>query len=163
MNNRVDDNLIHFGANEELVRTLFDTQVKFVVVGGLAVSWHCSARQADDMDLLVEPTHENSSRIARALSQLNISGFRDDSFVHPGLQVPLKQHYYAEFLTPEVDGLSYAAIEAKAVQAKLFGLPVRLASVESLVHMKRRAAASLAAQSLKHQSDIALLERCNVA
>lgn len=39
MNNRIGDNLFHFGANEELVRELKSVGVEFVINGGLAVAW----------------------------------------------------------------------------------------------------------------------------
>lgn len=157
MNNRVGNNLIHFGTNEELVREFTNAEVKFVVVGGLAVAWYCPERQADDMDLLVEPTAENSVRIARALASLHLSGFSADSFAKLGLQVQLKQPYYAEVLTPQEGSSSFSDIEAQAVDARLFNIPVRLASVSTLIAMKKLAAASTEEQYLKHTRDIDLL------
>lgn len=156
--NRIGDNLIHFGANEAVVRALLDAGAKFVVVGGLAVAWHCTERQADDMDLLIDPTIENSARTSKALAQLGLTGFTLESFARPGLQVPLKQNYYAELLTPESGGLSYTEVESTAVSARLFGLPVLVASVATLLKMKRHAAAAADGQRQKHEADIALLE-----
>jgi hypothetical protein len=54
--NKVGDTLMHFGANEQIVREFLSVGVEFIVVGGLAVAWYCPDRQADDMDLLVNPT-----------------------------------------------------------------------------------------------------------
>jgi hypothetical protein len=158
--NRIGDNLMHFGPNEEIVRSLLDAKAQFIVVGGLAVSWHCPERGADDMDLLVEPAIENSARICSALTQLGLTGFDCDSFNRFGLQVPLKQNnYYADLLTPEPAGLSYHDVEIAAVCATLFNLPVRVASVDVLLHMKRRAASASESHRQKHDADIALLER----
>jgi len=159
MNNRIGDNLVHFGANEELVHALLATGVKFVVIGGLAVAWYCPERQADDMDLLVEPSAENSARVAAALASLRLHGFTADSFAKAGLQVPMKGAYYAELLTPAQDLPTFSETEAQAVQAKLFNLPVLVASVSTLIAMKKRAAQAQPAQREKHLSDISLLER----
>lgn len=159
MNNRVGDNLIHFGSNEELVRALTGAGVKFVVIGGLAVAWHCSERQADDMDLLVEPTAENSARIANALAGVRITGFSSESFWKQSLQIPLKRTFYAELLTPREGSLSFSEVEAGAVNAKLFNIPVRLASVSALLEMKKYAVRSMTEQQDKHLKDIALLEQ----
>lgn len=159
MNNRIGDNLVHFGANKELVRALTDASVKFVVVGGLAVAWHCPERQADDMDLLVDPTAENSARIATALRKLQLFGFSPESFAKLGLQVPLKSTYFAELLTPQQSCPNFSEVDADAVDAKLFNIPVRLASVAALVEMKKRAARSAMEQNEKHLQDIALLEK----
>lgn len=157
--NRIGDNLVHFGANEDIVRGLLDVGAKFVVVGGLAMAWHCPERRADDMDLLIQPTSENSSCASKALARLGLTGFGPESFARLGLQVPLKQNYYAELLTPEPTGLSYVEVESHAVDAKLFGMPVRVASVQTLLQMKKRAASPAEGQCQKHEADIALLER----
>jgi predicted nucleotidyltransferase len=155
--NRVGDTLLHFGPNQALVRAFVDAGVEFVIIGGLAVAWHRANRQADDMDLLVNPTAENSSRIARVLDRLNIRGVVTDSFARLGLQVPLKQTFYADLLTPEKDGATYVEIVDNSVAAKIFSIPVRLASVSSLIAMKARAVAAAEAQRDKHQADLELL------
>lgn len=102
---------------------------------------------------------ENSARIASALARLGLRGFASDSFTKCGLQVPLKQTFYAELLTPILGGEHFDAIEGAATQGKLFGLPVRIASVPALILMKRLASESQPEQSGKHLRDIALLER----
>lgn len=159
--NKVGDTLLHTGANEELVRSFTASGVEFVVIGGLAVAWYCADRQADDMDLLVNPTPENSARISRALDSLHMKGYASDSFTKPGLQVPLKRLYYAELLTPPKDGPTYSEVAKDAVNAKLFNIPVRLASVVSLIHLKKQAVASAEAQRDKHLKDIERLKKIN--
>jgi hypothetical protein len=158
MSNRIGDNLVHFEANAELVRALTGSGVRFVVVGGLAVAWHCAERTADDMDLLVEPTPENSGRISRVLTRLGLSGHSSTSFAKLGLQVPLKSTYYAELLTPKEGTVSFDTANAAAVEAKLFNIPIRIASVSTLIAMKQQAATSADAQRDKHLKDIALLQ-----
>ena len=157
--NRVGDTLLHFGSNEELVSALLDAGVKFVVVGGLAVAWYCSTRSADDMDLLVEPSSENSARIANALTKLGCTGYTSESFTTVGLQVPLKARFYAELLTPQQDALQFSEVESSAVDARLFSMPVRLASISTLLQMKRRAVKATGENMEKHLNDIKLLEQ----
>lgn len=159
--NKIGDTLIHVGANKELVSAFVTSDVEFVVIGGLAVSWYCPDRQADDMDLLVNPTPENSARISRALNGLHMNGYTLDSFTKPGLQVPLKGVYYAELLTPQKNGPTYSEVTKGAVDAKLFNIPVRLASVVSLIRLKELAIASAEAQKNKHVKDIQCLEKLN--
>ena len=123
--NRIGENLICTGTNQEVVEALVQNGVEFVVVDGLAVSWHCANRVADDMDLLVNPTRSNSERLSGALNALHLNGFTNDSFARPGIQAPLKQLHYADLLTPRVDGPTYSEVAADAVDAKLFNIPVR--------------------------------------
>ncbi len=119
---KIGDTLIHTEANKELVRAFTANGVEFVVIGGLAVAWYCADRQADDMDLPVNPTPENSARISRAFDGLRMNGYNSDSFTKPGLQVPLKRLYYAELLTSQKDGPTYSEVAEDAVDAKLFSL-----------------------------------------
>ncbi len=156
--NRIGDNLVHFGPNERLVRSLIAARVRFVVVGGLAVAWHCIERQADDMDLLVEPTKENSVNIFNVLVGLGVVGHSAESFTKLGLQAPLKSIFYAELMTPKPDEEEFSSVEASAVDAKLFGMPVRLASIETLLRMKEIAVRSTAGRQDKHLRDIELLK-----
>jgi len=157
--NKVGDTLIHNGANEQIVNAFQSEGVEFIVVGGLAVAWYCSDRQADDMDLLVNPTPENSARISRALAGMHMQGFNDRSFTKPGLQVPLKHMHYAELLTPRKEGPSYSEVAKEAVDAKLFQKPVRLASPASLIRMKQQAVASAEKERDKHLKDIERLRK----
>lgn len=158
--NRIGDSLIHNGVNEGLIQAFVINNVEFVVIGGLAVAWYCSERLADDLDILVNLTPENSARIFRALGSLNIRGFSPDSFTKSGLQVPLKQFYYAELHTPLKDGVTYSEIATDAVNAKLFNIPIQLASVTSLILLKELAIVNcMSTEKEKHIKDIELLKK----
>ncbi|MDZ7937289.1 MAG: hypothetical protein U5M53_02990 [Rhodoferax sp.] len=111
------------------------------------------------MDLLVDSTPENSARISAALGSLNLNGFSSNAFTKSGLQIPLKQTYYAELLTPQEEAPSFSEVEHQAVDAKLFNIAVRVASIRILIEMKKRAIASADEQYAKHVRDIELLER----
>lgn len=155
--NRIDDNLISTGANREIVVAFSEYSVEFIVIGGLAVAWYCPQRQADDMDLLVNPTLENSERISQALGRLRLSGFSKQSFSKLGLQAPLKQLHYAELLTPRKDGPSFSVVAEGAKKGRLFGIPALIASPASLIALKELAVASERAAMQKHLNDIECL------
>lgn len=160
--NKIGDTLFHTAANEEIVQAFTSGGVEFVVVGGLAVSWYCPDRQADDMDILVNPTPDNSARISQALSSLPsmpMNCYTNDSFAKRGLQVPLKKFYYAELLTPRKDDPTFSDVSKDSVDAKLFGIPVQLASIAQLIRMKEQAVAAAEAQREKHLADVDRLKK----
>ena len=159
MTNRIGDSLHHFGQNETLVRALIDHQAQFVLIGGLAVSWYCPQRTADDMDLLVAPSSENSERVAAALRAISHPVGAPDAFARPGLQVRLGPVLYAELLTPRSDAPSFDEVEARAVDGKLFGLPIRIAAPGDLVAMKQAVIDRGDGDLQKHRDDIAMLQR----
>ena len=157
MVHRFNDNLTHWHSNEELVRALVAENVDFVLVGGLAVAWYCEARQADDLDLLVAPTPENSERIHRALLSLNLSNCNVDSFAKPAVRARLEQRYHAELLTPSTGGPNYAEIVQSSAPAKLLNVPLRVPSRAMLVRMKLWAIAANHDGREKHLADVELL------
>ena len=68
--------------------------------------------------------------------------------------MPLKKEHYAELLTPRADGPSYESVAQRAVNGKLLGLPILIASAQSLIELKELAIASADATMQKHQCDI---------
>jgi hypothetical protein len=131
--------------------------VDFVLIGGLAVAWYCDSRQADDLDLLVAPTPENSERIHRALVSLNLSNFDVGTFAKTAVQVRLEQRYHAELLTPSTGGPDYAEIAQSSAPAKLLNVPIRVPSREMLVRLKLWAIAANHDGRQKHLADVELL------
>lgn len=152
--NRVGDSLFCTGSNEEIVVAFSEAAVEFIVVGGLAVAWYCNHRQADDMDLLVNPSSENSVRVCQALIRLGLIGFTDTSFSKLGLQVSLKQRHYADLLTPREGAPTFSTVAGDAVSGRLFKIPVLIASINSLIQMKALAAVSEEEVKQKHLNDI---------
>ena len=147
----------HTGANKALIEALIAHEVEFVIVGGLAVSWYCATRQANDMDILVNPTQENSIKVANALLSLNLTGFESNSFSKPGTQAPIKKYYYADIITPSKKGPSYSELVSESVSGNLFNIPVRIPSPVMLITMKEQAVASSESELEKHKNDIACL------
>lgn len=160
--NRIGDSLFCTGKNEQIVRAFVSNGVEFAVVGGLAVSWYCASRQADDMDLLVNPTGANSGKIEIALRGLRLRELRTGAFAKDGVKLQLKDEHYADILTPARDGLTFEEVISQSTSGNLFDLPVRIPSVASLIKLKEQAAASEKAQLEKHLKDIELLKEHTV-
>ena len=62
---------------EELLESLVAEQVKFVLVGGLAVSLNGFVRTTDDVDILIDNSPENILRLVRCLKDFG-EGFAAD-------------------------------------------------------------------------------------
>jgi hypothetical protein len=157
--NRIGDNLVSFSGNQEIVASFIDVGVDFVVVGGLAVAWYCSSREADDMDLMLNPTLQNSQKCGEALEKIGCYGFVDDSFSMNGVQACLKSKFYADLLTPPPH-FSFDTVLNGHVNGHLFGYPVRIAAIDVLIQLKEAAVAVETAEvGKKHLYDIALLKQ----
>ncbi len=46
--------------------------VRYVVIGGIAAVLHGVARATFDLDILIEPTHENAARLLKALEEAGL-------------------------------------------------------------------------------------------
>lgn len=136
--------------------------VEFILVGGLAVSWYCSSRQANDMDTLVNPTKENSEKVTNALGSLGLNGFATDSFTKLGVHAPIKQFHYADIITPAKDGLTFEELMKGSFIGRLFSVDVCIPSIENLIKMKEDVVVSTDKELSKHQQDIALLREHTV-
>lgn len=94
---------------EELLAGLTRHRVRFVVVGAHALAHHAKPRYTKDLDLFVEPDHENGARVVAALEEFGFAGLgiRPEDFDRPGrilqLGVPPNR---VDFMT-SIDAVSF--------------------------------------------------------
>ena len=72
---------------DELLLALRDAEVRFVVIGGIAVGVHGYVRATKDLDIVPEPGLENLTRLASLLRELDaehvgVGEFSADEFPH---------------------------------------------------------------------------------
>jgi predicted nucleotidyltransferase len=131
----------------ELLGRLVATEIRFVLVGGLAVNAWGYMRSTQDVDVVPDPDPENLAKLDKLLQELggkvdlggrlldsaSISTFLrtgDRTFVHTELgQVDVLQGL------PQIP--RYEELERQAKQIDIDGLEVRVCSFEHLLEMKR--------------------------
>lgn len=121
----------------ELLGRLNDSHVRYMVVGGHAVSFHGHLRSMKDLDIWIEPTTENASRVANALavSGIYLSDAQIERLAKPKLQVPIGG-LYIELLT-SCGELGFDEAMARAVAAIENGVQCHVISKADLVAVKR--------------------------
>ncbi len=151
-----------------ILRELDRAKARYVVVGGLAVVLHGHPRLTADLDLVVDLSPGEAIRAVAALSRLGMiprAPVRASDFADPearkrwvdekGMRV-FSMHDPRRPLV-EVDlfvepPLPFEELWARAEEIVLEGSPVRVACIEDLIAMKRRAGRA------KDLEDIAALE-----
>lgn len=132
----------------ELLRILHRNEVRFVVVGGVAVAAHGYVRATIDLDVVPDPDSANIELLAAALTQLGAripSGARFDPATHAirlrrGANATLTTANGGLDVVQRLAGVpSYAALDARAVDAHVAGVPVRICSLADLRAMKEAA------------------------
>ena len=66
------------GFYKEVLKTLIDCEVDFLLVGGLAVGFYGYARYTGDMDLWLSADHDNLNKLGEALKSLKY----EDDIIH---------------------------------------------------------------------------------
>ncbi|HEU4597977.1 MAG TPA: hypothetical protein VFS10_22815 [Pyrinomonadaceae bacterium] len=135
---------------EQALAALAQSRVRFVIVGGLAVTIHGSSYVTFDLDFCYDRDPENLSRLARALGPYHprLRGapeglpFRlDEETLRGGLNFTLATDVGDIDLMGEVAGVGdYAAALAASERVDLFGATFDVLTLEALIASKRAAA-----------------------
>jgi predicted nucleotidyltransferase len=71
---------------EDFVRLLNQHKVEYMVVGGYALAFHGKPRHTGDLDIWINISEKNASRMLRVLKGFGMSpmGFKKEDFLKPG-------------------------------------------------------------------------------
>lgn len=131
----------------ELLERLVSAQVRFVLVGGLAMNAWGYLRATQDVDVVPDPEPENLARLDVLLRELGgkvdvdgrlLAADAITTFLRTGdrtlVQTDLGQVDILQGL-PQIP--PYAVLEEEATDVDIDGLMVRVCSLEHLLEMKR--------------------------
>jgi predicted nucleotidyltransferase len=134
----------------ELLKSLHDAGIPFVIIGGVAAIAHGSSRTTEDLDLCTSLEPDISVRIIKALTPAHPRWRpRPDlpviSADNPILQSKLKNMYLRTDwgqldVLGELPGIgSYEHVCNKVVEMRAFGMQCRVLNIETLIAAKRLA------------------------
>lgn len=137
-------------AFDELLRRLVDEDVRFVLVGGLAVNAWGVVRGTRDVDVVVDPDPENLQRLAATVvdlhghvhtgSSLAGSAFSIGALLGAGDRVLIETDLGPLDVVHGLPGVPpYDDLERNARDVDVLGTPVRVCSLADLRQMKRAA------------------------
>lgn len=127
---------------KDLLEELGRAGVEYVVVGGYAVAFHGRPRATKDIDLMLAGTDENLSRAAAALASFGapasiadaVRSMKESDVVYLG-RPPMR----VDFLR-QIDGVATERVFARAQEAVLDGITVRVIALDDLIENKRAVA-----------------------
>src|SRR5216683_2492301 len=132
-----------------ILRQLTKGQVDFVVIGGLAMTLNGSAYITNDVDVCYSRTPQNIARLAAALEPLHLYlrgvpqglPFRFDvATIQAGLNFTLTTDLGDLDVLGEVSGIGfYDQVLAMSEEKEVYGLKVRVLSLDGLVAAKKAA------------------------
>jgi hypothetical protein len=131
-----------------LLEALAERQVRFVVIGGVAVGAHGYVRGTEDLDLVPDPDPENLNRLTEALAELEstlptvddrpFDPATDAGVIRRGGNVTAMTKFGELDVVQRAQGVpSYSQLAADAVESELLGVSVRVCSLTRLREMKQ--------------------------
>lgn len=94
---------------KELLFVLNASEVKYLVVGGYAVSFHAQPRATKDLDILIRPDAENAAALYAALARFGapLEGLRPDDFIEHGKFFRMGTPPVMVDILPEISGVDF--------------------------------------------------------
>jgi hypothetical protein len=135
----------------EILRTLVDQEVDFLLIGGMAVISYGYVRLTVDVDILPSPREANMKRLATGLQKLDAAAVDQSGNALPlDLSHPEGLALGNYFLITKFGGLDlvngarpdlkrYLRLERAASELKVLGFPLKVISKSDLIAMKREA------------------------
>jgi hypothetical protein len=126
---------------EELLAALNDEKVKYLVVGGYAVSLHAQPRATKDLDILIKPHKANGAALFRALARFGapIEGLKPDDFIERGSFFRMGTPPFMVDILPEIAGVDFDRAWRRRVMATIdakTGLKAAFIAADDLIAAK---------------------------
>ena len=124
---------------KEFIQSLNDNAVRYLVVGGYAVALHGYPRYTKDIDIWVEMTDENASRVIKALNQFGF-GFLDlkaADFTIPDQIIQLGYPPRRIDILTTLPGVEFPDCYTSRVPTDMDGVSVNFIDLENLKKNKK--------------------------
>lgn len=126
---------------KELLSILNDEKVKYLVVGGYAVSLHAQPRATKDLDILIKADKTNAVALFRALTKFGapLEGLTPADFAEAGSFFRMGSPPVMVDILPEIDGVDFdAAWRRRAIEIvdAETGLAASFISADDLIAAK---------------------------
>ena len=124
---------------KEFIQSLNDNQVRYLVVGGYAVALHGYPRYTQDIDIWIELSLENASRMVSALEQFGFGtlGLREQDFLEADTIIQLGYTPRRIDLLTTLTGVDFDQCYMVRIVVDMDGVPVNFIDMENLKKNKR--------------------------
>lgn len=143
---------------EKLLESLARAEVRFIVVGGVAVALNGFVRTTDDVDILIERSAENITRLLATLASFGEGHARDlspEDFDEAEGAVRVIEDFPLDIFTV-MRGQSYGDMAGYLRQTKIKGAKIDFLNADGLIRLKADS------KREKDQIDIAALRKRTV-
>jgi predicted nucleotidyltransferase len=140
---------------KELLRTLNECEVEYLIVGGYAVMKYTEPRYTKDLDVWVHNSLQNSTRLYGALARfgapLKHDGVTAETFTKDKVVYQIGVAPIRIDISTHIDGVTFETAWRNRVQDSIFGVPVGFLSLSDLIANKKSTGRST---DLEHVKDL---------
>lgn len=139
---------------KKLIQSLNEHNVRFVIIGAVAVIAHGHVRTTQDIDIFAEPTKENMTRTLNALKE---TGYDiQDVTVDEALQKKLlfRDYILRTDIHPSVVGIDFETLWQNKIKLYFHEEEVYFASLDDLIKMKKAAGRPRDLEDLRYLEEI---------
>jgi predicted nucleotidyltransferase len=123
----------------EFVELLIKHNAEYLIVGGYAVGIHGHPRYTGDLDIWLNPTPENASKIINCVNEFGFGSFglKSEDFTKVGNVVQLGYPPLRIDLLTDIDGVTFAECYNNKIEVDIEGIPVNFIGYHDLLKNKR--------------------------
>jgi hypothetical protein len=140
----------------ELLQLLNDFEARYLIVGGYAIMKYTEPRYTKDLDVWVENSSENSTRVFEALKQfgapLESDNITPETFTRSEITYQIGVAPIRIAILTQITGVEFSAAWEKRVSGTIFGIAVPFISSDHLMANKLAMGRSSDLEQLKHIS-----------
>lgn len=135
---------LHTPEVQQLLKSLAQHQVKYMLVGGIATVFHGYVRTTQDLDLWVQETSDNKRRLVAALESVDVPGATHYETVEmiPGWSTITigQQGFVADFMsyTKAFTKEDFDDCYRRAERATFAGIPITVIHLDDLIEEKKQ-------------------------
>lgn len=124
---------------KEFVRSLNDSGARYLVVGGYAVAQHGHPRYTKDIDIWIEMSMENATRVVKALDDFGFAslGLKNGDFLEADQIIQLGYPPSRIDLLTSLPGIEFSDCYPSRVTINMDGVEVNFIDLENLKKNKR--------------------------
>jgi hypothetical protein len=123
----------------DLFSALNAAEVRYLVVGAYAVTFHARPRFTKDLDVWVDPESSNAARVWRALAGFGapMAGIRPEDFTNPDVVFQIGIAPNRIDILTRIEGVEFARAWERRVQSEYGDCGISILSREDLLTNKR--------------------------
>ena len=126
----------------DLLKTLNEADVKYLVVGGYAVGQHTEPRYTKDLDVWVEISPQNAERVYSALANFGapLAGISPEDFTVPETIYQMGVEPVRVDILTTIQGVEFSDCWSQRTTAEFNGIVATFISIDDLIANKLKAA-----------------------